>query len=224
MKLVHPCVSAIRDHRRLQRWSCAAALLTSLGCSQRGLCADRESTISGIVSENVASAQQRQLDKLTITPEVSSVRTRLTPEGPSQFTPDGRPLSELAGVDYKLWMSHGRADVGVGMGTLGYVVPRPDGRVEGPVALTGASPTLSVGVRYRVTSRSAVYADASGAHGLGVDQPANYVNTKVGMEWKPAKNTFGFEHGAIGMHFDSGYHLSVKARRGGLGLYLRGQF
>lgn len=202
----------------------AMAMLGSLGGVQQGLCADSGSTISGIVSENVAIAQRRQLDKFTLTPEVSSVRARFTPEGPSQLTPDGHPLSELAGINYKLWMSHGRADVGVGMGTLGHVVPQPDGRVEGPVALAGASPTLSVGIRYRVTPRSAVYADASGAHGLGIDQSANYVNTKVGMEWKPAKNTFGFEHGAIGMHFDSGYRLSLKPRRGGLGLYLRGQF
>ena len=133
-------------------------------------------------------------------------------------------MSELAGMTYKVWMSRGRADLGVGVGTLGYVIARPDGRIEGPVSLSGASPTVSVGLRYRMTTRSAVYADASGVHGLGADPSANYVNTKVGMEWKPAKQTFGVDHGAIGMHFDSGYRLSVKARHGGLGVYLRGDF
>jgi hypothetical protein len=60
--------------------------------------------------------------------------------------------------------------------------------------------------------------------GLGAEVPGNYVNTKVGMEWKPAKRTLGFEHGAVGMQLDSGYRLALKPRHGGLGLYLRGQF
>jgi hypothetical protein len=179
--------------------------------------------VASIVSENIATAQRRQLDKVAITPEISTVRSRLAPSA-TPLNIDGRTPSELAGVNYKLWMSHGQTDVGVGVGTLGYIVPRPDGRADGPVSLSSAAPTVSVGLRYRVSPQSAVYADASGARGLGTDSSANYVNTKVGVEWKPAKNKLGFEHGAIGMHFDSGYKLSLKPRHGGLGLYLRGQF
>jgi len=180
-------------------------------------------TVTGIVGENIA-AQQRRATPLTITPEVSTVRARLLPAGPAPLASDGRLMSELAGVNYRVWVSSGRADMGVGLGALGHVVPPPFRRIEEPVALAGASPTLSVGLRYRVTSESAVYADASGAYGIGADPNANYLNTKVGMEWKPAKHGVGFERGSIGIHFDSGYRLSVKPRHGGLGLYLRGQF
>jgi hypothetical protein len=208
MKLDHPRVSA---------------LVLALAASQGAWCAD--GNVAGMVSENVAAmAQKGSSDKLAVTPEVSTLRAHVSSNGPVGLTTDGRTLSELAGVNYRVWMSHGRAGVGVGVGTLGYITPRPDGRIEGPVALTGASPTVSVGLRYRVTPDSTVYADASGVRNLGTEAPANYVNTKVGMEWKPAKRSLGFDHGAIGMTLDSGYKLSLKPRHGGLGVYLRGQF
>jgi len=205
------------DHLRVSAFALA---LTS---GQAAWCAD--GGVAGVVGDNVALAQQQgTAGKLDVPPEVSTLRARLPSNGPLGQTSDGRTLSEIAGVNYQVWMSHGRAGVGVGVGTLGYVTPRPDGRIEGPVALTGASPTVSVGLRYRVTRDSTVYAGASGVHNLGTEAPANYVNTKVGMEWKPAKRSFGFDHGAIGMTLDSGYKLSLKPRHGGLGVYLRGQF
>ncbi len=204
------------DHPRI------LALVLALTASQAVWCADGE--VAAIVGENVSMVQQRTTDRMALTPEVSTVHSHLPSNGPVALTSDGRTMSELAGVNYRVWMSHGRAGVGVGVGTLGYIAPRPDGRIDGPVALTGASPTVSVGLRYRVTPDSTVYADASGVRNLGTDSPANYVNTKVGMEWKPAKRKLGFDHGAIGMTLDSGYKLSLKPRHGGLGLYLRGQF
>ena len=211
---------ALIDMRGVMAGLFAAGLI----CPSSAWSADGDSGITGIVVDNVASAGTRQAGQMAITPEVSTIRTRNAPLAAAPVGLDGRPMSDLAGVNYKLWMSRGRADVGVGVGTMGYVAPRPDGRVDGPVTLSAATPTLSVGLRYRVNTDSSVYADATHARGLGVDVDAAYVNTKVGMEWQPAKKTFGFDHGAIGVHFDSGYHLSVKARRGGLGVYLRGQF
>jgi hypothetical protein len=92
------------------------------------------------------------------------------------------------------------------------------------VTLTGATPTVSVGMRYRMSPESAFFADAFGARTLPPDTSGAYVSTKVGMEWKPAKSTFGFDQGALGIHFDSGYRLSLKARHDGLKVYLRGQF
>lgn len=207
MKLVHPFVSAI---------ALAAAV-------QPGMCV--EAAVADRTGTKIAAMQQRPVDGLVAAPEVSVVRTRLPSDGPTALSSDGsRTLSELAGVDYRLWMSHGRAGVGVGIGTLGYVTTQPNGRMEGPVALKGALPTVSVGMRYRMTQESTIYADASGVRGLGADTSANYVATKIGMEWKPAKRALGFDHGAIGVQLDSGYRLSLKPRHGGLGLYLRGQF
>ncbi|CAG0945752.1 hypothetical protein GPROT2_03381 [Gammaproteobacteria bacterium] len=170
----------------------------------------------------VATAPQR--DGVLLTPEVSTVRTRLAPSDAAPLAADGRPLTELAGVNYRLWMGRGRTEFGVGVGTLGYVHHGVEGRTDGATALHRATPTVSLGIRYSVTPESAVFADASGARGLGLHSSAAYVNTKVGMEWKPAKSRLGFDHGALGVHFDSGYRLSLKARRGGLRIVLRGEF
>jgi hypothetical protein len=110
------------------------------------------------------------------------------------------------------------------MGTLGYVQSGPTGSGDGTRALVGMTPTVSIGMRYRMSPSAAVFADAVGARALPPEVSGGYVNTKVGMEWKPAQSRFGFDHGAIGVQFDSGYRLSLKARSGGLSVYLRGKF
>ncbi len=77
----------------------------------------------------------------------------------------GRTTQEPAGLNYRVWVSHGgRADHGVDMGT------------------------------------------------------------RVGLEWMPAKSNFGLAQGALGLQLESGYRLSLKLRRGGPTVYLRGQF
>lgn len=135
-------------------------------------------------------------------------------------TGSGRTGPEMAGINYRLWITQGRADVGVGLGSLGHVLPSGDGLR----AVGGAVPTVSIGMRYRVSEQHLLFADASGARGLGSDPAAMQVVTKVGLEWKPSRSRLGLEHGALGMQLDSGMRLSLKSRRGGPALYLRNTF
>jgi len=94
----------------------------------------------------------------------------------------------------------------------------------------GAAPTMNLGVRYHVSEHHVVFANASGVRGanslrdFSTDPLAPGGETKLGVEWKPAKSTLGLEHGAIGLQLDSGYRLSLRTRRGGAGVYLRGKF
>ena len=132
----------------------------------------------------------------------------------------GRTGPEMAGINYRLWITQGRAGVGGGLGSLGYVLPSGDGLRT----VVGAVPTVSIGMRYRMSEQHLLFADASGARGLGGDPAVTQVTTKVGLEWKPARSSLGFEHGALGMQLDSGMHLSLKSRRGGPALYLRNTF
>lgn len=168
-----------------------------------------------------ASLAGRGDDTLATTSfEVTAVRSRLqAPDAPLPRL-DGRPGDELAGVNYRLWMTRGRADVGFGLGSLGYLLPSADG----PRSLVGAVPTLTLGMRVRVSDQHLLFADATGARGLGANPAATHVATKLGMEWKPARSTVGFDHGALGVQLDSGYRLSLKSRRGGPVLYLRNTF
>jgi hypothetical protein len=160
----------------------------------------------------------------TLAAEVLAVRSRIDVPSSALATADGRPVTDLAGVSYRWWLSRGRTDWGLGVGTLGYVLPAPDGRSDAPRTLAGSVPTLTVGMRYWVSNESALYADASGARGLGAESNSRYVNAKVGVEWKPARSRFGLEQGSLGVHFDSGYHLTVRTRHGGLGVYLRNRW
>jgi len=139
-----------------------------------------------------------------------------------------RASNELAGVSYRLWMSHGRAAVGVGVGALARVMyPTPSAVAEPGVAptLTDTAPVVSVAMRYRASERSVVFADASLAHGLAGPQGiGGYTNAKVGVEWKSAKPKLGLEHGRLAVQLDSGYRMSLRIRKSGLGVYLRGKF
>lgn len=139
---------------------------------------------------------------------------------PAAASADGRTGPEMAGINYRLWITQGRADVGVGLGSLGYVLPTG----EGHRTVVGAVPTVSIGMRYRMSAQHLLFADASGARGLGGDPAATQVTTKLGLEWKPARSSLGFERGALGMQLDSGMRLSLKSRRGGPALYLRNTF
>jgi hypothetical protein len=194
----------------------------------RSLLAVMISGTSGLVAAEPASEAARTVvglaDPSGVQQEVTAQRLGLTPPGATALTPDGRQMNELAAVQYRLWKSHGRADFGVGLGTIGYVQPALGLRADGPVALSGATPLVSIGMRYRVSAESAVFADASGTRALPSDTGGPYVSTKIGMEWKPAQSHFGLEGGALRIQFDSGYKLSLKARRDGLGVYLRSQF
>jgi hypothetical protein len=156
--------------------------------------------------------------------EVGTARGHVSAPVSLRPGPDRRTTGDVAGVSYRVWMSRGRADVGLGFGSLGFVVPTVAGRNDGVTTLVGALPTVTLGMRYHLTDRHLFFADASRAHGLGADPGADYVSAKVGLEWRPARSTLGFEQGALGMQLDSGYQVSLKARGGGPALYLRGRF
>ena len=162
----------------------------------------------------------------TLQSEVAAVRGHIVPSAaPAPWQTHARAADELAGVSYRLWMSRGRAGFGLGLGTMGRLVPPPGmGAADAPHTLVGSVPMVSLGLRLRVTPESALYADASSARGMAIDSGADLYNAKLGMEWKPRKSRFGLEKGSLGIHFDSGYRVSLRARHGGLGVVLRSQF
>jgi hypothetical protein len=135
--------------------------------------------------------------------------------------------TQLEGVSRRWWISGERADVGVGVGTIGYSVVGPPGSAttsEEPRALRNAVPNLSVGMRYRVSDDSAIYADASNARGLyGKGSDAYF--TKVGVEWQgAARKGWSIARGGIGLQLDSGKTMTMRVKGGGLGVYYRSKF
>lgn len=132
--------------------------------------------------------------------------------------------TELVGVSYRWWISHGRSDVGVGIGTLGYRVT-PFGALAGdPRISTSATPMLSVAWRYRVSDQSVLHADASSARGLAVNGGDGYF-TKIGVEWKAKpESRWGLDGSSLGLQLDSGLRMSMRLKKGGVSFYLRSKF
>jgi hypothetical protein len=136
----------------------------------------------------------------------------------------GQPLGDMAGVSVRWWSGHGRSHVGLGFGTVGFVVPGLENHGQSPGSLRAAVPTLTVGWRYRVSNDTAVYADATSARNLAMDAAPGLYNTKVGMEWEPAKSRFGFENRSLGLQLQSGYRMSLRVKSGGVGVSFRSMF
>ena len=178
-------------------------------------------------------------------PTVSLERSRLLPSsrewpGGTGIDAFGRPYTEMGGVSYRWWVRRGRSDVGVGFGTVGYLVPPTEGIAAAPHSTVYAGPNMlmyagphtlahpaaavTVGWRYQFDERSTFYADALGARRSYGEYRTDLYGTKVGVEFKESRSRLGFDKGSLGVQFDSGLRMSFRARRGGLGLYLRSQF
>ncbi|HJV95811.1 MAG TPA: hypothetical protein VJ608_07230 [Albitalea sp.] len=180
--------------------------------------------LCGVFGGALADVDDESQPAWPAAPDLTAVHTHIVTPA-AAVNADVRSNNELVGISYRWWLSRGRTDLGLGLGTVGHVAAPADGPFNGgPTRLIGSVPTVTVGVRYRMSNESAVYADASGAQGLGNDGTARYVNAKLGMEWTTVKPKLGFENGALGIHFDSGYRMTLRARHGGIGAYLRGKF
>lgn len=161
--------------------------------------------------------------ELPAAPQVTAERSPLTAGLSARVDAQGRGLSELAGVSVRWWSRPARAQFGVGLGTVGYVTPLGD-TSAGAGMLHGPLPTMTVGLRYHFSSDAALYADATSVRSLATNAMPALYNTKVGVEWQPAKSSFGFENRSLGIQLQSGYRLSLRARSGGLGLNFRSNF
>jgi len=140
--------------------------------------------------------------------------------GASAVDAYGRPLYDVGAISYRWWLERGRAGLAFGIGAVGYLVATPEPYPPGPFAMTQGASLVSVSWRYAASDRSTWYADASSARHAGPD----HFNARVGVEWKARSSALGFDHGALGVRLDSGYRMSLRPRRGGLAIYLRGQF
>lgn len=142
----------------------------------------------------------------------------------------GHVHDEVSRVTISKWLGRGRASLGLGLGAVGYRAAPGGASSASAAGLMHPAPAVTVGVRVDVAPRTTMFADASGTAVWNAANDPNaqgaLYNTRVGMEFKSAgaARGLGFDRGAIGMQLDSGYRLQMKPRRGGLAVYLRGQF
>lgn len=135
--------------------------------------------------------------------------------------------NELVELSYRWWASQGRADLGLGLGTIAYVA-RPTGILpglagDGATLPLGAGTVLTLGMRYRTSERSALFADAAGVRGLPVDR-GDVVVGKVGIEFKSARSRWNIAYGGLGLRFAGDTRMTLRVRKGGVSVYMHRSF
>ena len=131
--------------------------------------------------------------------------------------------NELTELSYRWWATAGRADLGLGLGSVVYVA-RPAGGVAGltvdAVPFARASGTvLTLGMRYRTSSTSALYADAAGVRGPGFD--GDRFIGKLGIEFKAAQSRWNVGYGGLGLRVSGDTHMLLRVRKGGAVVSMR---
>ena len=152
------------------------------------------------------------------------------PIGGQNLQPDSTRLTD---VSRRFWVSRGRTDLGIGVGTMVLTAQplgappsaAPNATLDNSTILLASAPSLSVGMRFRASPQSTVFADASGARGFGPNNGDAYLG-KVGVEWKPTSfvSRWNIAYGGIGWRLSADSRMTLRIRGGGLGLYMRSQF
>ena len=101
---------------------------------------------------------------------------------------------------------------------------RPLGAFNYPSAPQLGLPVLRLEGRQLRPNDYAMLSANAAAYGHGQDLAWAETSSKINLEFKLSKSSWGLEHGSLGLRLDTGYRLSLKTRRGGAMLYLRGQF
>jgi hypothetical protein len=145
---------------------------------------------------------------------------------------DGRNLpgyrTDLSAVEVQHWVGNGRAGIGAGVGGV-TIVDRPTGMTPGRFSDSGGAvsavsgATLMLGLRYRTTQDSSIYASATHLSGLGLASEDRIVS-KVGVEFKAAQSHFKIDYGGLGMHFAGDTRMTLKLRRSGVAVGMRRSF
>lgn len=128
--------------------------------------------------------------------------------------------AELSGGQYRWSASRGSLDVG-----MNFVMPAQDGRrvdlrADNAGPLVPTLPSLSVGFRRESHAATATtLLDRS----TGSTRDASYVS-KIGLEWKPPQSQVNFLREGLGIRLDGHDRMTVRLRKGVLGLYMQRKF
>ena len=136
--------------------------------------------------------------------------------------------NQLTEASYRWWSSVGRVDLGLGLGAVAHVARPISGGVPGPateaapaLALASGS-ALTLGMRYRTSDGSALFAGAVGVRGPAFE--GDRVIGKVGLEFQAAQSRWNIAYGGLGVKLSGDTGLALRLRKGGLGIVMRSSF
>jgi hypothetical protein len=129
--------------------------------------------------------------------------------------------ADLSGGSYRVGAHRGSLDVG-----LTFAAAAPSGMAldfrsdrAGPIVPT--LPSLSLGLRR--ASGSAPSAGSLLERATGTDSRNAYVS-RIGLEWKPAQPQVNFLREGLGIRLDNSDRMTLRLRKGVLGVYMQRKF
>ncbi len=168
-------------------------------------------------------------DDVASAPAPLSTETRISRTDTTDLALRSAPgtRTDLTELSAQRWLHSGRASIGVGAGSVS-LVNRPNGMLPGSFADGTATPQgsgtlLMLGMRYRTSPQSSVYADTARVRGLGLNGEDQVVN-KFGIEFKAAKSDWNVGYGGLGMRLAGDARMTLKPRRGGLAISMKREF
>ncbi|MEO7338595.1 MAG: hypothetical protein ABIV63_18625 [Caldimonas sp.] len=176
----------------------------------------------------VSAAQGSRMDERNL--KVSGVNGAAMTGGANE-SPESEPVTsrwvssaELSGDVYRWSLTRGRLDLGVSFASPRSTINSPalTARNEAPATLEATIPSLSLGLRKGPTiDRTPPSAWAQRA--IATRSGDSYVS-KLGVEWKPAQAQVNFLREGLGFRLDGNDRMTVRLRKGVIGLYMHRKF
>ncbi len=136
------------------------------------------------------------------------------------------PNAQRTSVDYRWWAGNQRFAFGAGIGAVNYSFAAPTAGIAPDPArpfTQVVGPVLTLGWRMRLGSAT-LSADTSTLPMPPSDDLFQSQVPRGSVPWKTTQRRLGLDRGSFALQLDSGYRLSLRPRRGGLALTLRGSF
>jgi hypothetical protein len=129
--------------------------------------------------------------------------------------------ADLSGGSYRLGAHRGSLDLGLSFASTAPSARALDFRAEHAGPIVPTLPSLSLGLRR--ASGSAPSASSLLERATGADSGNAYVS-RIGLEWKPAQPQVNFLREGLGIRLDNNDRMSLRLRKGVLGVYMQRKF
>jgi hypothetical protein len=139
---------------------------------------------------------------------------------PSDATPRWSASASSIEGGYRSSLSRGKLDFGMRFDAPVRIVRPGEGVIEPVAAFVPPLPTLSLGLRSTVAGTAPAGSLLERATGAVAGEQRE---SNVGLEWKPAPSRLFLNRG-LGIRLDSDDRLSMRLRKGSLGIFMQAKF
>jgi hypothetical protein len=126
--------------------------------------------------------------------------------------------AELAGDAYRLSLSRGAVDLGMSFDTATRASRPHDVRIDTQGPVMAALPSVSLGLHQGGAAPASSLLERATRGG------SDDYTSKLGVQWKPAESNVSFLRGGLGVRLDGNESVTMRLRKGLLGVYFQRRF